>query len=181
MLLTERLILRQWTKEDLTPFAQICADSDVMEYYPRPLTMEESQSTGFRIKSLIQDRGWGFWAIELPGYRKFIGFVGLHTPKDDLLFSPCVEVGWRLSKECWGQGYATEAARESLRYAFTELNLTEVVSFASLVNRRSQAVMEKIGMYNTDSNFMHPDIEVEHYLCEHVLYKIKKQDWQKAL
>ncbi len=99
MLQTERLILRQWRAEDLNPFSQLCADADVMEYYPRPLTAEESQRMGLRIQSLIQQRGWGFWAIELPGREQFIGFVGLHTPNDNLPFSPCVEIGWRLGKE----------------------------------------------------------------------------------
>ncbi len=178
---TDRLILRPWKEEDFIPFAQLCADTDVMEYFPHLLTFAESKSMGVRINSLIQERGWGFWAVEIPEQSTFIGFVGLHIPKDNLPFSPCVEIGWRLAKEYWGQGYATEAAKESLKYAFTKLNINEVVSFTSLVNRRSQAVMEKIGMFNTGNNFMHPDIELGHKLCEHVLFKITKQDWYKAL
>jgi ribosomal-protein-alanine N-acetyltransferase len=96
-----------------------------------------------------------------------------------LPFSPCVEIGWRIAKEFWNQGYATEAAKESLRYAFTRLHLTEVVSFTTLANLRSQAVMLKIGMSNTGNNFMHPDIDVTHPQCEHVLYKISKSEWEK--
>ncbi|MCL6417696.1 GNAT family N-acetyltransferase [Aestuariirhabdus sp. Z084] len=181
MLNTKRLILRQWEQDDFIPFEQLCADTDVMEFFPKPLTPEESRDLGSRIRSLIQERDWGFWAVEIPDQEKFIGFVGLHTPNENLPFSPCVEIGWRLTKTYWGQGYATEAAKEALRYAFIELDVNEVVSFTSLVNRRSQAVMEKIGMSNTGQNFMHPDIEAGHILCEHVLYKIKKQDWQNTL
>lgn len=177
MLNTDRLILRQWTEKDFEPFAKICGDKEVMEFFPSTLTEEESNNMGHRIKSLIEERGWGFWAIEIPNKESFIGFVGLHTPKVSLPFSPCVEIGWRLSKTHWGKGYATEAAKESLKFAFTTLNLDEVVSFAAIANVRSQAVMQKIGMSDTGRNFMHPDIESTHPQCEHVLYKITKQDW----
>ena len=179
MLKTERLILRQWTNDDLASFSNISGDAEVMEFYPKPLTEEEGYSLGARFQSLINERGWGFWAIEIPGQKKFIGFVGLHIPKENLPFSPCVEIGWRLAKEYWNQGYATEAAQESLSYAFAKLNLNEVVSFTTLANLRSQAVMQKIGMSNTGDNFMHPDIDVTHPQCEHVLYKINKLEWEK--
>ena len=179
MLQTERLILRPWVDDDLAPFSKISGDPEVMEFYPQPLTKEESHSMGVRVQSLLNERGWGFWAVELPHQEKFIGFVGLHIPKDNLPCSPCVEIGWRLAKEFWGKGYATEAANESLRYAFTALNLTEVVSFTTLANLPSQAVMQKIGMSNTGNNFMHPDIEAIHPQCEHVLYKISREEWER--
>lgn len=180
MLNTERLILRQWTEEDFGPFATMCADPDVMEYFPSLLTREESYAMGRRVRSLIEQRGWGFWAVEVPEQHTFIGFVGLHIPKDHLPFAPCVEIGWRLAKAFWGQGYATEAAKASLGYAFTELNLNEVVSFTALPNQRSQAVMNKIGMRNSGENFLHPDVEQGHDLQEHVLYRISQQDWESA-
>ncbi|SEO65665.1 GNAT family N-acetyltransferase [Aquisalimonas asiatica] len=176
MITTERLILRQWGDEDLQPFAQMCGDKDVMEFFPKLLTEEESYSMGRHIKSLIAERGWGFWAVEIPGQSQFIGFVGLHTPKESMPFSPCVEVGWRLAKRYWGMGYATEAAHESLRYAFTHLGVDEVVSFATVRNIRSQAVMRKVGMSYV-RNFRHPDLEPSNPLCEHVLYKAWRDDW----
>lgn len=148
-----------------------------MEFFPKLLAKEESYSVGERIKSLIAERGWGFWAVEVPGQSKFIGFVGLHIPKENLPFSPCVEIGWRLAKRYWGMGYATEAASASLRYAFAHLDIEEVVSFTTVRNIRSQAVMEKIGM-SYDSNFMHPDLEPSDPLREHVLYKISRDSYQ---
>lgn len=178
MIRTERLILRQWDDEDLLLFSQMCSDKDVMEFFPKLLTEEESYSGGRRIQSLIADRGWGFWAAELPGQSKFIGFVGLHTPKENMPFSPCVEVGWRLAKPYWGMGYATEAAKASLHYAFTHLGLEEVVSFTTAHNMRSQAVMKKIGM-SYACNFKHPDLEPSHPLCDHVLYKINRSQWEQ--
>ena len=94
-------------------------------------------------------------------------------------FSPCVEIGWRLCKHHWGKGYATEAANESLRYAFKQLNLSELVSFTAFANVRSQGVMRKIGMSDSGNNFMHPDIDASHPQCEHVLYTISKSEWEK--
>lgn len=178
VLKTNRLTLRQWTEGDFLPFAEMCSDADVMAYFPSILNKEESFQTGKKIQSLINDRGWGLWAVEVTNQHNFIGFVGLHIPKNDLPFSPCVEIGWRLSKNHWGKGYATEAAKEVLNYAFNCLLLEEVLSFTTVKNNRSRAVMQKIGMRNTSSNFMHPDLEISDALCEHVLYKITKAEWQ---
>ena len=179
MLKTNRLLLRQWIENDFLPFAEMCSDKDVMEFFPKVQTQEESYKMGLKIQSLINERGWGMWAIEIPNEHKFIGFVGLHVPSDNLPFSPCVEIGWRLSKKHWGKGYATEAAKEILEYAFNTLNLSEVVSFTALANFRSRAVMQKIGMRDSGQNFMHPDVEASNALCEHVLYTINKSKWQK--
>jgi ribosomal-protein-alanine N-acetyltransferase len=179
MLQTERLLLRQWTESDFLPFAEMCRDKEVMEHFPKLQTQEESFEMGRKILSLINERGWGFWAVEIPIQSKFIGFVGLHIPINKMPFSPCVEIGWRLSKHYWGKGYATEAAKEVLKYAFNTLNLNEVVSFTTLANHRSKAVMQKIGMYDSNQNFMHPEIEVSHPQCEHVLYKISHSTWQQ--
>lgn len=150
-----------------------------MEFFPNLLTEAESLAMAKKIQSLIEARGWGFWAVEIPDEEKFAGFVGLHTPSERLPCSPCVEVGWRLSKPLWGKGYASEAANACLAYAFTTLNLDTVVSFTAVPNVRSQAVMRKIGMWDTNQNFMHPDIDASSPLCEHVLYKISKRAWEK--
>jgi len=179
MVKTERLLLRQWTEDDFVHFAEMCNDKDVMEFFPKLQTQSESYEMAKRIQALIEDRGWGLWAVEIPNQHKFIGFVGLNIPKDNMPFSPCVEIGWRLSKHYWGKGYAIEAATKSLEYAFNKLNLTEVVSFTTLANVRSMAVMQKIGMRNSGQNFMHPGIEASNPQREHVLYKISKSEWQQ--
>ena len=180
MLETNRLLLRQWTEDDFLPFATMCSDKDVMAFFPKRQTQAESHAMATKIQSLIEARGWGFWAVEIPNQHTFIGFVGLHVPKSSMPFSPCVEIGWRLSNQHWGKGYATEAAKAALEYAFNQLNLNEVVSFTTLANVRSMAVMQKIGMSNSRQNFMHPDIEVAHPQCEHVLYKISRWEWQQS-
>ena len=174
---TDRLILRQWQDDDLKAFARMCADPDVMKFYPNTLTNEESNVMANKIRGLIDEQSWGLWAVELKDKDCFIGFVGLHKPHYELPITPCVEVGWRLSKEYWGKGYATEAARESLKFAFNQLELNEVYSFASVSNNKSWRVMERLGMSNTGNNFEHPDIPEGQPLREHVLYKITKAQW----
>ena len=181
MLQTSRLILRQWTDHDLVPFAQLNADPEVMEYFPAPLSGAESNAFANTIRSLIEQRGWGLWAVEVPGQAAFIGFVGLHIPANDLPCSPCVEIGWRLAKAHWGRGYASEAAEAALAYAFGELGLDEVVSFTAVINKPSEAVMRKIGMANAQQNFTHPRVEVDSPLREHVLYKIHRKEWELRL
>lgn len=174
---TVRLLLRQWKENDFPLFSSLNADPIVMEYFPGTLSEEESNIEARIIQSLIAERGWGFWAVEEKVSKNFIGFVGLHTPELELPFSPCVEVGWRLAKEYWGKGYATEAANEALNYAFNKLCLEEVYSFTSVGNSRSRSVMERLRMLNTNQNFDHPGVPEGNAHREHVLYKITKTEW----
>lgn len=171
---TERLILRPWRSHDFTAFAALNEDPEVMEFFPSTLSRQESDDLARRICRLIDLKGWGFWAVEIPSKCDFAGFVGLNEVGDDLPFAPAVEIGWRLSRDQWGQGIATEAALKALDFAFESLGLCEVVSFTSLLNKRSQAVMRKIGMTNTSENFFHPKVPDDSPLKEHCLFKIVK-------
>ncbi len=178
---TERLYLRQWQASDFAIFAEMNADPEVMKYFPKLLSAIVSEVIANKCQQLIKDNGWGFWAISLKDGSEqshaFIGFVGLNQTHADLHFAPCVEIAWRLRKDFWGQGYATEAARASLNFAFTELVLDEVVAFTAVINQRSQLIMERIGMTDTQDNFYHPALDANHPLAEHVLYKITRQQW----
>lgn len=168
---TERLRLRQWLPADREPFAALNSDSKVMEFFPSLLTCAESDAIADRCQLLIEERGWGFWATECKATREFIGFVGLHTPSAELPFSPCVEVGWRLAFQHWGKGFATEAASEALRIGFQVLQLREIVSFTTLGNRRSRAVMERLGMRESGT-FEHPHVPESTGLRQHFLYRL---------
>lgn len=176
---TQRLLLRQWQEDDRAIFAQINADPNVMKYYPDILNENESNQIAVKLESLISGRGWGLWAVEKKDDNNFIGFVGLHEPEYDLPVTPCVEIGWRLGKEYWGHGYATEAASAALDFAFGRLGLEQVYSFASVSNKRSLAVMQRLGMVNTKLNFQHPVIPEHSPLREHYLYKINRSQWLK--
>lgn len=168
---TERLRLRKWSTSDFVPFAEMCADPEVMRFFPAVLSKAESEEMALKIKSLLDARGWGFWAVEIPDTVAFAGFVGLHIPKDSLPFAPCVEVGWRLAKAHWGRGYATEAARAALDFGFHSLGLQEIVSFTAAVNLPSIAVMQKLGMRKI-RDFDHPDLDAASPLRRHVLYTL---------
>jgi len=174
---TKRLKLRQWQACDFPVFAQMNADPEVMKYYPNVLSENESYLLASKLKALISERSWGFWAVEIKQTEQFIGFVGLHKPTYDLPVSSCVEIGWRLGKNYWGKGYATEAAREVLRFAFEILKLHEVYSFTSVVNVKSQSVMKRLKMEKTGDHFDHPIIPENNPLREHVLYKLAAAQW----
>jgi RimJ/RimL family protein N-acetyltransferase len=175
---TERLRLRQWLPTDREPLAALNADPRVMEFFPSVLERAASDALADRCESLIAERGWGFWAAEVKESNQFIGFVGLNVPVAELPFSPCVEIGWRLACQYWGQGYATEAAKRVLRAGFEDINLPEIVSFTSLRNIRSQSVMERIGMFKTAENFEHPLVPVGNLLREHCLYRLSRAQWR---
>lgn len=176
---TDRLCLRQWCAEDRTPFAALNADPKVMEFYPEPLDRAASDAMANRCQSLIVERGWGFWAVETKKMQEFIGFVGLHIPTPELPFSPCVEIGWRLAHHHWGEGYATEAAAGVLRIGFELLGLSEIVSFASIRNLRSRAVMERLGMREAGETFEHPSVPVGSALRRHCLYRLSHAQWEQ--
>ena len=179
---TERLYLRQWQASDFATFADMNADPEVMQYFPKLLTPKVSDIIANKCQQLIADNGWGLWAVSLKGDEEnsggFIGFVGLNDTHADMSFAPAVEIAWRLHSDYWGQGYATEAARASLNFAFTELGLDEVVSFTAVINKRSQLIMQRIGMTDAQDNFYHPALKATHPLAEHVLYKISRQQWE---
>jgi RimJ/RimL family protein N-acetyltransferase len=173
---TPRLLLRDWRDEDLAPFAAMNADPVVMEFFPKPLDRAESDAAVARIRDHFASRGFGLWAVEVPGVADFIGFVGLAVPRFEAHFTPCVEIGWRLARSHWGRGYATEAARATLAFGFRDLALDEIVSFTTTANLRSRAVMERIGMTRSaDDDFDHPALPEGHPLRRHVLYRIGQE------
>lgn len=174
---TPRLLLRQWRAADRRPLQALNADPIVMAHFPKPLTHEESDAMADRCERLIAKHGWGVWATEIRTTGEFIGFVGLHIPRNDLPVSPCVEILWRLAQTHWGQGLATEAARGALRIGFEVLRLTEIVSFTVPANKRSRAVMERLGMQMDAATFEHPGVPAGHVLRTHVNYRLSRDRW----
>lgn len=170
--MTERLVLRRWRAEDLEPFAALCADPEVMEHFPRPLIREQSDDLAARADDLFDSKGYGLWALERRDTGEFIGFTGLAPMPPGIPGSGGVEIGWRLARAHWGRGFASEAARESLAFAFGERALLEVSSITAAINLRSRAVMERIGMTLTDE-FEHPAIARGSRIRPHVRYLVR--------
>ena len=178
LLRTQRLVLRRWVAADREPFASINADPRVMEHFPAVLSREESDAVAARIEAHFEEHGYGLWAVEIPRVASFAGFVGLSIPRFEALFTPCVEIGWRLAVPYWGHGYATEAARAALAFGFETLGLDEIVSFTTLSNRRSRAVMERLGMSHDEADdFDHPLLAEGHRFRRHVLYRMTRSRW----
>ncbi len=178
---TERLLLREWRDEDAEPLAKMSADAAVMEHLGGPMSRAESDAAMMRCRAR-RAAGMGPWALEAPGVASFVGFVGLMHTSFEAPFTPCVEVLWRLAREHWGKGYASEAARASLREGFEVHELDAIVSFTVLANVRSQRVMERIGMTRSHrDDFDHPMVPVGSPLRPHILYRITRDEWKRHL
>ena len=178
---TPRLRLRQWREADYEPFAALNADPEVMRHFPSPLGRVQSDGLAEHARATIQNRGWGLWAVEVVQGAPFIGFVGLSEPSFDAHFTPAVEVGWRLAREYWGDGYATEGARAALAFGFEELRLDEIVSFTTVANHRSRRVMERLGMaHDPVDDFPHPLLASNDPIRPHVLYRLRRTGWDNS-
>lgn len=178
---TQRTRLRTWRKNDLDALAAMNADEEVMRFFPRPLTREESRAFLERVMQDHSKRGFAPWVLERKEDAAFLGFVGLDVPR----FAPnSVEILWRLVRPFWGCGYASEAAQAVLQAVFDEhgelasLNLSRIVSFTARINKRSEGVMQRIGMKHlSEFDFLHLALPAGHNLAAHVFYAIDRNDW----
>jgi ribosomal-protein-alanine N-acetyltransferase len=170
---TERLLLRRWRQSDRGPFAALNADPEVMAHFPKPLTRIESDAVIARLEDRWAADGIAFVAAERKADGAFVGMVGLARTRPPLLGA--VEVGWRLAREHWGQGYATEAARAWLAYGFGRMQLDEIVAYTVPANLRSQAVMRRLGMTPDPArDFDHPLLPEGHPLRAHVVFALRR-------
>ncbi|MCK8487546.1 GNAT family N-acetyltransferase [Paenibacillus sp. MBLB2552] len=172
---TTRLHLRDWKEADLAPFRQLNSDEQVMRYFPKALSTEETDGLYQSILSGFQECGFGLYAVELKETQEFIGFIGFRRVQFEADFTPCIEIGWRLKQEAWGKGVATEGAAACLEYGFNRLGFHDVYSFTADINTPSQNVMKKIGM-DYVKVFYHPRVEKDSPLSKHVLYHISRKN-----
>ena len=169
---TPHLLLRDWEEEDILPFVRMNSDKEVMEFFITTLTEEETMAFYCRIRKEFEEYGYGLYAVECKETQNFLGYVGFHNIAFESDFTPGVEIGWRLCRDAWGKGYATEAASACPDYASDNLPFKTVYSFTAIPNKRSERVMQKIGMH-FEKEFDHPLVEQGHWLCRHILYKIE--------
>jgi ribosomal-protein-alanine N-acetyltransferase len=111
---TPRLGLRKWRASDFLPFALMNSDHEVMQYFPDILNQEETHQLIKRIHQHFEQHGFGLYALEQLSNRAFIGYTGFMIPRFESFFTPCVEIGWRIKRDEWNKGYATEAAKVCL-------------------------------------------------------------------
>ncbi len=140
---TERLLLRPFREGDLDAYAEMYADAEVVRYIGEGKTL--SRAEAWRNMAAVlghwQLRGYGLWAVEECAGRVLVGRAGLKNPEG----WPGLEVGWMLRRVFWGRGFATEAGRAALDYAFTELNQEHVISLIQPGNAASVRVAERLG------------------------------------
>ena len=171
---SERLGFRDWTETDFNALYNLCQDKRVMEFFPELPDEERIHAAIKKFNAYQAQYSFTFWAVELLNTNEFIGFIG-RAPVLDLPFAPTTEIGWRLAYKHWNKGYAKEGAKACLNYGFNHLNLEKIVSFTATVNKRSEALMQKIGMTQI-GEFGHPKVDKDNWLHQHVLYEIKNEN-----
>jgi len=172
---TSRLLLRGWRDSDIAPWVAMNADSRVMEFFLRTYDRATAESFAALARADLERDGFGWWVVEEKNGSPFVGVISLQAVPFEAAFTPANEIGWRFVFDKWGHGYATEGARAALDFGFSQLAWREVIAMTSLLNVRSQLVMERLGMArNPDDDFDHPRIPEGHRLRRHVVYRIRR-------
>jgi RimJ/RimL family protein N-acetyltransferase len=172
-------VLRRWRLGDLEPFADMHGDPEVTEFLPGGPSLEETRRLIDGFERGFDEHGYGFWALELTGEAQLIGMAGIADVHPELPFAPAVEVGWRLARPFWGQGLATEAATECVRFAFADRQIESLLAYTARGNVRSRRVMERLCMRRDEhADFVHPALDAEHRLAAHVLYRLDAATWR---
>lgn len=170
---SERLGFRNWTLQDLPELAQMNADLEVMKHFPKPIKKAESAYLLTKLQEQYQSKGYTYFAVEILKTEEFIGFIGLTNQSYKTKFTPAIDVGWRLKKEAWQKGYATEGALKCLEFGFDSVKLERIIATCTIGNIKSENVMKKIGMIKK-GHFFHPELSKYPNLEECVWYEIKK-------
>ncbi|VXC86479.1 GNAT family N-acetyltransferase [Sphingomonas sp. 8AM] len=174
MIVTERLILRAWRDDDVAPFHAMGQDAEVMRYLGPPTTDAGAHAMMREANDIAKITGRCFWALERRSDRAFIGFCGVEPGPAGSPIAGRPEIGWRLAREAWGQGLASEAARAVLAAEWAR-GTPAVFAVTTIANQRSRALMERLGMTRVeDGDFDHPDLAPDSPLRRHVLYRIDR-------
>ena len=178
MIETERLVMRAWRNEDIAPFQQICSDPEVMATLGPPLDMDAAAARIGWMSEHEARHGHCFWALERRDDARLIGWCGV-IRGDIPPVADKLEIGWRLARDCWGFGFASEAARGAIAWSFTTLSDDAIWAITWQNNLRSRAVMDRLGMqYHPDLDFDHPQLADTDPLRPHVAYSLERTAWE---
>ena len=177
MIATERLVLRSWREEDVDPFYAINSDPEVMATLGPVMSRDEVAATIERMQSIEAEQGHCFWALERREDARLIGWCGAISGSVGPIVGQ-LEIGWRLARDAWGQGYVTEAAHATLDWLYANCSDDTVWAITSVGNTRSRAVMERLGMtYRPELDFAHPKLAEDDPLRPHVTYALTRAAW----
>ena len=154
---SNRLGFRNWVDTDVEKMILINSDKEVMKFFPFLPTEQQTRDFIMRMQKQFAHKGYCYFATDLLETNTFLGFIGLSEQTYKASFTPCTDIGWRLSKDYWSRGFATEGAKACLEYADKNLNLPQIFAIASQINKNSIKVMDKIGMRYL-RNFEHPSL-----------------------
>lgn len=167
---SSRLGFRPWQQHDIPAMAAINANPAVMEFFPAVQTLEQTTAFVARMQQMFAEKGYCYFAVDTLHNHSFIGFIGIAWQVYDAPFTPCTDIGWRLSRDAWGQGYATEGAKACIDHAFRQCGITKLYAVAPAVNLRSIHIMQKLGM-NMVMHFDHSLLLQDDRLKSCVLYE----------
>ena len=170
---TPRLLLRGWQTTDLRGFAALNADPEVMRYFPSVMSRAQSDAMARRIQAHFALHGFGQWVLERREQPGLIGALGLQQVNFEAAFTPAVEIGWRLQRAHWRQGYAREAAEAVLAYAFESLQLKQLfldvcLSCCKLHRSPSRKALLWFRAHRK-SGEVHPELSILGYGCRFLL------------
>lgn len=175
---TPRLWLREWEAADAARLDAACNTPAVTRYLGGVQARADIDAAVIRLQASAAQHGFTFWVVELRRDLAFLGFCGLKMVRDDVTPPALrgeVEIGWRLREEAWGQGYAREAAEESLRLGFDAFGLDRIISFTMPANSPSWGLMRRLGMRaRPDLDFDMPGYG------RHVVYDLEKSIWTES-
>ena len=174
---TERLILRSWEDRDIVPFAEICGNPRVMATLGPVMTLSETAVLVARCQAEQTARGHCFWALDRRSDARLIGWCGVIRGTAGPVAGKA-ELGWRLAADCWGRGYASEAAQATVAWAFANFDDEALWAITTVANTGSRGVMERLGMrYHPQLDFDHPGVPADSPLLRHVAYELTRKDW----
>lgn len=173
---SKRLGFRNWRDEDILPMAEINADPEVMAFFPAIQSLQQTTDFVKRMQAQQASKGYCYFAVDRLDNKEFIGFIGLTDQSYEADFTPCVDIGWRLKRGAWNNGFAKEGAIRCLDYAFTDLGMKRIYAVAPRVNLRSEHIMQVIGMQKV-SEFIHPRLPDHERLKQCILYAIDREGY----
>lgn len=178
---TPRLILRGWKERDAAPFQQICSDPVVMEHLGPLMTLAEAQAMILRVQALQAEAGYCFWAMENRADGTLMGFCGVKTGAVGTPIEGRLEIGWRMARSYWGNGFAYEAASATVDWVWANQSANTIWAITTPNNLRSQTLMQRLGMKRQrELDFDHQGLPAGDPLRPHVTYRIERPESGEA-